>query len=267
MAAPSAPPVARVPGAGHAGGALPAHVGGLRFPAAARPARCVSPGGGPPFPAAVRPAAASLPVEGRRSRRPHAQPLRLSRWRAAVPGGRARRALGCCRPDAADASMLRSPLAGPHRPEAQDIALSRLKHGFESRWGRQPSLAVALPPEARASAGKPGEGCPPKRRSREGGPVPLTRELRLATAPIMATTSAADLRRWLERFDAIEAVAGIERAHPLSSADSIRLSLSLIDAMWTAFGGHSPPTPARDREDRTVQDTWPRLRAGSGPRP
>jgi hypothetical protein len=25
----------------------------------------------------------------------------------------------------------------PHRPEAQDVALSRPKHGFESRWGRQ----------------------------------------------------------------------------------------------------------------------------------
>ena len=24
----------------------------------------------------------------------------------------------------------------PHRPEAQDVALSRPKHGFESRWGR-----------------------------------------------------------------------------------------------------------------------------------
>jgi hypothetical protein len=28
----------------------------------------------------------------------------------------------------------------PHRPEAQDVALSRLKHGFESRWGRTPAL-------------------------------------------------------------------------------------------------------------------------------
>ena len=26
--------------------------------------------------------------------------------------------------------------SGPHRPEAQDVALSRPKHGFESRWGR-----------------------------------------------------------------------------------------------------------------------------------
>src|SRR3954453_331912 len=26
----------------------------------------------------------------------------------------------------------------PHRPEAQDVALSRPKHGFESRWGRHP---------------------------------------------------------------------------------------------------------------------------------
>jgi hypothetical protein len=24
----------------------------------------------------------------------------------------------------------------PHRPEAQDVALSRPRHGFESRWGR-----------------------------------------------------------------------------------------------------------------------------------
>ena len=24
----------------------------------------------------------------------------------------------------------------PHRPEAQDVALSRPKRGFESRWGR-----------------------------------------------------------------------------------------------------------------------------------
>jgi hypothetical protein len=27
----------------------------------------------------------------------------------------------------------------PHRPEAQDVALSRPKHGFESRWGRTKS--------------------------------------------------------------------------------------------------------------------------------
>jgi hypothetical protein len=30
----------------------------------------------------------------------------------------------------------RAPPPGPHRPEAQDVALSRPKHGFESRWGR-----------------------------------------------------------------------------------------------------------------------------------
>src|SRR5262249_8234989 len=30
--------------------------------------------------------------------------------------------------------------ARPHRPEAQDVALSRPKHGFESRWGRTPFL-------------------------------------------------------------------------------------------------------------------------------
>src|SRR3954468_5214744 len=37
----------------------------------------------------------------------------------------------------------------PHRPEAQDVALSRPKHGFESRWGRQPSLVPmkAAPPK------------------------------------------------------------------------------------------------------------------------
>src|SRR5438093_7404963 len=29
-----------------------------------------------------------------------------------------------------------APARGPHRPEAQDVALSRPKHGFESRWGR-----------------------------------------------------------------------------------------------------------------------------------
>ena len=35
----------------------------------------------------------------------------------------------------------RSTLLRPHRPEAQDVALSRPKHGFESRWGRH-TLAV-----------------------------------------------------------------------------------------------------------------------------
>ena len=35
------------------------------------------------------------------------------------------------------------PPACPHRPEAQDVALSRPKHGFESRWGRTNSLAHA----------------------------------------------------------------------------------------------------------------------------
>ena len=29
-----------------------------------------------------------------------------------------------------------APTSRPHRPEAQDVALSRPKHGFESRWGR-----------------------------------------------------------------------------------------------------------------------------------
>ena len=31
-----------------------------------------------------------------------------------------------------------APTSRPHRPEAQDVALSRPKHGFESRWGRYP---------------------------------------------------------------------------------------------------------------------------------
>src|SRR5687768_16178132 len=31
---------------------------------------------------------------------------------------------------------LAAPTTCPHRPEAQDVALSRPKHGFESRWGR-----------------------------------------------------------------------------------------------------------------------------------
>ncbi len=31
-------------------------------------------------------------------------------------------------------------LPGPHRPEAQDVALSRPKHGFESRWGRHSQI-------------------------------------------------------------------------------------------------------------------------------
>ena len=35
-----------------------------------------------------------------------------------------------------DFEFARAP-ARPHRPEAQDVALSRPKHGFESRWGRQ----------------------------------------------------------------------------------------------------------------------------------
>ena len=34
---------------------------------------------------------------------------------------------------------------GPHRPEAQDVALSRPKHGFESRWGRH--LFSGIPPQ------------------------------------------------------------------------------------------------------------------------
>src|SRR5712692_7786050 len=36
------------------------------------------------------------------------------------------------------------PPAGPHRPEAQDVALSRPKHGFESRWGRHLLTAIFL---------------------------------------------------------------------------------------------------------------------------
>jgi hypothetical protein len=34
--------------------------------------------------------------------------------------------------------------ARPHRPEAQDVALSRPKHGFESRWGRHSLTARFL---------------------------------------------------------------------------------------------------------------------------
>src|SRR2546427_6806295 len=33
----------------------------------------------------------------------------------------------------------------PHRLEAQDTALSRLKHGFESRWGHQPDFSGGFP--------------------------------------------------------------------------------------------------------------------------
>src|SRR5712692_2180819 len=36
------------------------------------------------------------------------------------------------------------PPARPHRLEAQDTALSRLKHGFESRWGHQANFAGFL---------------------------------------------------------------------------------------------------------------------------
>lgn len=34
---------------------------------------------------------------------------------------------------------------GPHRLEAQDAALSRLKREFESRWGHTPQKSRAFP--------------------------------------------------------------------------------------------------------------------------
>jgi hypothetical protein len=77
------------------------------------------------------------------------------------------------------------------------VALSRLKHGFESRWGRQPSLAcgelrlgkpagdfgwASQAPISRRSA----KAVPPEPRSGEGGLSLSIRELRLgkpATSP------------------------------------------------------------------------------------
>lgn len=45
----------------------------------------------------------------------------------------------------------------PHRPEAQDVALSRPKHGFESRWGRQiffrPFIGLQVPEKRRGYRG------------------------------------------------------------------------------------------------------------------
>ena len=40
-------------------------------------------------------------------------------------------------PPATHSLGVRALFARPHRLEAQDTALSRLKHGFESRWGHQ----------------------------------------------------------------------------------------------------------------------------------
>ena len=74
--------------------------------------------------------------------------------------------------------------SGPHRPEAQDVALSRPKHGFESRWGRQKGATTGHAGNHPTNRRFPFEPIcsPPGRepqRSREYLPQELTAVLRV----------------------------------------------------------------------------------------
>ena len=86
----------------------------------------------------------------------------------------------------------------PRRPEAQDVALSRLKHGFESRRGRQPSLGAML---ARASAGQASlrakadpDEAKPECVLREGGPFKQSTSLRAILLELRSGQCLPELR-------------------------------------------------------------------------
>jgi hypothetical protein len=80
----------------------------------------------------------------------------------------------------------------------------------------------------------------------------------------MPPPSSADARRWLDRFRAVEAVERHERHTPLSSADSIRPSLSLIDVIFDLAGGRVGADARREQEAEAVRAVWARLRKASG---
>ncbi len=80
----------------------------------------------------------------------------------------------------------------------------------------------------------------------------------------MPSPTPADARRWLARFDALDALRREEATRPVDPADSIRLSLSLIAMMFQAAGGQLPADPQRQRDEDAVRDAWARLRRASG---
>lgn len=74
----------------------------------------------------------------------------------------------------------------------------------------------------------------------------------------MAT--AASARRWLENFAAVEEAD--RRARRLRGArptESVALSLSLLEAAWTASGGRLPADSRRAEREETVRAVWDRL--------
>jgi len=76
-----------------------------------------------------------------------------------------------------------------------------------------------------------------------------------------AKVTAADLRRWHERFQAIEQ-ADIEmlRREGPKPEWSIAVSLSMIEAATTVLSSQRRD-PVREAEDAAVMRTWDRLRA------
>ncbi len=104
-------------------------------------------------------------------------------------------------------------------------------------WGRQPSLTSGL------------------RR---------LVELRLASKLAMRSPTPADARRWLARFDAVDALHRQEGSRAIDPADSIRLSLSLIAMMFQAAGGQLPADPRRQHDEEAARDVWARLRRARG---
>ncbi len=80
----------------------------------------------------------------------------------------------------------------------------------------------------------------------------------------MTSPTRADVLRWLERFEAVEAVQRVARRKPIPPAESIRLSLSLIDVIFDAAGGHVPSDPLREEDAEAVRSVWSRLRKADG---
>lgn len=76
----------------------------------------------------------------------------------------------------------------------------------------------------------------------------------------MATTAAA--RRWLDNFAAAaEADREARRLQRAQPERSVALSLSLLEAAWTAAGGRVPLDPRRVASEEAVRDVWARLRS------
>ena len=83
----------------------------------------------------------------------------------------------------------------------------------------------------------------------------------------MMTLTAAEARRWLQRFEAVDrADREAKRAQGPRPDWSIALALSLIDAARAAAREWPLLDPRRPAQDETVRQVWTRLRSRLLPR-